>query len=222
MGLLTKLRNRLTTERQQIDWGRTALLVALILAVFAALWQWAMPEIRTITSIEFRAVPQIHRVESVKRVNVPCPESGIVVLDKAAVAKKMPLLGLSGGDITAWQKQDREEGISPAPAGTQPNTQVTATADIPQSDNGVEIVSLIDLQTGESQIVAKEKAAPWFQFRNDAAAGIRYGLNQRLENSGSVYGRWDFLRVKDVYLSGNVDVTTGGDAHLQLGAEYRW
>lgn len=203
-GLGSKIKDRFTADWRQIDWRRTALLVFLILALFAAIWQWAMPKVRTITTAEFRRVPEIRKVKDVQRVRVPCPEQGIVVLDKKEAAQKLSL---------PWYLE------RPLPAAAP---QITATADLPETKNGIEAVSVIDLQTGESQIVAREKTAPWFQFRNDGALGLRYGIDQRLDYVGNVYGRWDFLRVRDVYLSANGDLSTGGDAKVQLGVEYRW
>jgi hypothetical protein len=223
------LREMFTTDWRKIDYGRTALLILLILAIFAALWQYAMPEVRTITTTQFKRVPEIHKVETVKRVRIACPDSGIIVLDKQEAAKKLGIDWLQGGDIEKSRDQGSGTGDQEnQKAGTDPRSpipgplEITATAEIPRSNNGVNVISVIDADTGVSTIVAKEIPAPWFQFRRDAAAGIRYGLNQRLVNTGTVYGRWDFLRVKNVYLSANGDLTTGGDAHLQLGAEYRW
>lgn len=221
--LIVKVKDRFTADWRQIDWGRTALLVLLILAAFSALWQYAMPEVRTITTAEFRRVNQIKVVEKIRRVQVPCPEQGIVALDKQETAAR---LGLNVGAALAppaFGADATKGAASSAPTtGNPADLQVTATADLPESDNGIEAVSVIDMRTGESAIVAKEKPAPWVQFRNDGAVGIRYGINHRLEYIGTAYGKWDFLRMKNLYLSAYGDIATGSDARLQLGAEYRW
>jgi len=216
-----------TTDWRQTDLRRTVLLVLLILAVFAALWQYLMPEIRTINTTTFKRVPELRTVKDVQRVLVPCPERGIVVLDKAKLAETMDLPWLQGGNLEAAEAVDGPtsagEVIPPEPGGTRQNDlQVTGTADIPESNNGVEALSVIDMETGVTTITVREKPAPWFQFRNDGAVGIRYGLDQRLQYIGNVYGKWDFLRMKDVYFSAVADLETGGDARLQLGTEYRW
>jgi len=216
--MLTQLTNRLkarfTSDWRQIDARRTALLIGCLLATASAAWQYAMPQVRVITDTEFRRVPQIHNTVEIKRLHVPCPESGIVILDKAEVAKKL--------DFDFAQSPEPS-----APNGSPPRTlEITATADLPESDNGYESVSLIDLNSGESQIMAREKESPWFQLRSDAAVGIRYGLCTGTDSAspycGDVYGRWDFLRIKDVYLSTNANISTDGSARIQLGAEYRW
>lgn len=230
LSLLSNIKTRLTSDWRQIDWQRTGLLIGLILAAAAALWQFAMPTVRTITTTRFMRVPEIHKVESVKRVYVACPEKGIITLDRAEIAKKLNIDFLQGGNLAAANQNQPPQppltGGSLAPSLVKGRAgeglEVTATATLPESDNGIDVVSVMNMETGESQLVAREKSAPWFQFRNDGAMGIRYGINQRLEYVGNVYGRWDFLRVKDIYLSANGDLSTGADAKIQLGAEYRW
>jgi len=220
------LRDWFTLDWRKIDPVRTVLLILLIIAATAALWQWFCPQIRTVTQWQFHPVPVIKETVKIKKVLVPCPEQGLVVLDKQQVAEKLNLTWLQGGDIAAAKVS--EEVASPSPEGTQPvagnpaDLQVTATAQLPESKNGYQVVTVINTETGVTTPVVKEQESPWFQFRNDAALGIRYGINQQLQYVGTTYGRWDFLRIKDVYVSANGTLSTGGDAALQFGAEYRW
>lgn len=224
--LINRLKTRFTTDWHQVDWRQSALLILLILALFAALWQYAMPRERTITTTEFRRVPVIQETVKIKRVLVPCPEKGLVALDKQAVAERLDLYWLQGGDIVA--ANGLQEVTSPSPEGTRPvagspaDLQVTATAAIPESKNGVDVISVTNTATGETTLVAKEQPAPWFQLRNDAAIGVKYGVNQNLIYVGTAYGKWDFLRVRNFYLSANGDISTDGAARLQVGGEYRW
>ena len=224
--MLAGLRNSFTTDLRRIDWKRTILLVLLILAVFAALWQYLMPQIRTIESTTFKRVPEIKKVKEVQRVYIKCPERGIVVLDKEQVAKKLDtdqfLQVYQAAPADQPDQSDQAGLLRLGPAPEPRGLEVTATAEIPQCKNGAQALSVIDMNTGQSTIVVKENVAPWFQFRNDGAVGIRYGLNQHLQYVGNVYGKWDFLRVKDVFFSLGGDLETGGDAQLQVGSEYRW
>ena len=224
---LTSLRSRFTTDWRQVDLRRTALLVLLVLAVFAALWQYFMPQIRTIESTVFKRVPEIRKVVEVQRIRIACPELGIVVLDKAQAEKKLHL-ALEDADSTLYAGDGLKANATEEPGYPYDNRhltnsyEITATGEIPETRNGAEVMSTIDMNTGVSTIVVREKPTPWFQFRNDGAVGIRYGLDQRLNYIGNIYGRWDFLRIKDVYISANTDIETGGDAKLQIGGEYRW
>jgi len=223
------LRDWFTLDWRQVDWRRTVLMVLFILALFAALWQWAMPQVKVITQNQFHPIPVIRETLKIKRVHVACPETGLVVMDKMEVADKLDLNWLQGGDIAGARVGDSIGApltavpFEPPPvAGNPADLQVTATADIPESRNGVDVISVTNTATGETTLVAKEQSAPWFQIRNDAAMGIRYGLDQRLQYTGDAYARWDFLRIKDIYVSANGTLSTGGDAKLQFGAEYRW
>lgn len=222
--MLTSLRNRFTADWRQIDWPRTGLLVLLILALFAAGWQYAMPEVRTITTTVFKRVPEIRTVHDVQRVRVACPEAGIVVLDKQEVAEKLHIDWLRGGDVAAPEGEvtpPSEEGIQPG-ATPPPDLQVTATAEIPETDSGAEAVSLIDLNTGESTIVVREKPAPWFALENHGSLSGWYGYNQHLLLTGDIDGRWQFLRIKDMHLGLRTSGGTDGELRFQLGTIYQW
>lgn len=220
-------RELFTLDLKRVDWRRTILLIALILATAAALWQWFCPPVRIITQNQFHPVPVIKAVEKVKTVRVACPERGLVVLDKQTVADKLDIPWLQGGDIASAKVSEEvtspsAEGASPVP-GNPRDLQITATAQLPESKSGYQVVAVVDTATGVTTQVVKEEPAPWFQLRNDAAMGVRYGIcSGDSLYCGTTYGRWDFLRVKDVYLSANGDLSTDGAARLQFGAEYRW
>lgn len=224
--MLNKFKSFFTLDPRPVDWPRCIVLVIATLAVCSALWQCAMPQVKVITQNQFHPVPVIKETTKIQRVQVACPAAGIITLDKAEVAKQLDIDFLQGGDIVGATH------ASPAsPEGSTPSLvkgrageglQVTTTADLPESDNGIDVVALMNMETGETQLVAREKEAPWWQFRNDGAVGVKYGINQHLTPISDVYGKWDFLRLKNVYLGVSGTISTDGDAKLQLGAEYRW
>jgi len=220
------LRDWFTLDWRKVDPIRTVLLILLILAVAAALWQYFCPQIRTVTQWQFHPVPVIKETVKIKKVLVPCPEQGLVVLDKQQVAEKLDLPWLQGGDIASAKVS--EEVTSPSPEGTAPvagnpaNLQVTATAQLPESDNGYQVVTVVNTATGVTTPVVKEQEAPWLQFRNDGAIGANYDINQRLQNQWDIYLRWDFLRLKGVYINTHGRLDNDGDARIGFGGEYRW
>jgi hypothetical protein len=263
------LRDFFTLDLRRVDWPRTGLLIALILAVFAAGWQYAMPQVRTITETRFSRTTQIKRVVDVQRVYIPCPERGIVALDKTEVAKRLGISWLIGGNIAAAKATPEESPVAaPVPAAgsataaetkaadvvsTEPDLsdlsdgfdatlpeqaaaemppvpgrpadlQVTATATLPESHNGYDALALFNSITGVTDLVAQEKSAPWWQFRNKLVAGVRYGVgvgNGQPLYTGTVYGGWEFLRVKDVYLTGYGEINTGGEGKVQADMQWR-
>lgn len=225
--LINNIRTRLILEKYKTDWPRTILLIFLILAVTSALWQWAMPRVKVITQNQFHPVPVIKETTKIQRVAVACPAAGIITLDKAEVAKKLDIDFLQGGNIASSVGTTHASPASDSPVpGNPADLQVTATADLPESDNGFDMISLFDETIGETILTAKEHPAPWFQFRSDGAVGIKYGLcvgaNHDSPYCGDIYGKWDFLRLKNLYISANGEIDTAAAAKLQLGAEYRW
>jgi hypothetical protein len=226
---------RFTGDLQQIDWPRTGLLCLFILAAFFALMQCAMPQIREITTTEFRRVREIRTVESVKRVLVPCPEKGIVALDKAAVAKKLNLTWLQGGDIAQANTTPQPNLPQPPPKlgggaagggdpvpGNPADLQVTATADLPESKAGYQVVTVFNTETGVTENIAKEKLLPWFAFENHGSASAWYGYNQQLLNVVDLDARWQFLRIKQVHLGLRGAVGSDGDKRIQAGTIWEW
>lgn len=236
------LRSKFTLDPRQVDWRRTGLLVLLVLAIAAALWQYLMPRVVEMNTTIFKRVPEIRKLRDVQRVYVKCPEQGISVLDKAEVAKRLHMVLSGTTDTTPSTGFTESTPSTPSTvlsglleAGSTVDYQdhggaaqddlgleILATGEFPASRNGTDVIALIDMATGKTTISAKEKQAPWFRFTNQGAIGLRYGVDQHLSYIGNVYGKWDFLRVKDVYISLNADLETGGDAKLQAGAEYRW
>lgn len=232
MELLTRLRSKFTTDLQRVDWGRTVLLILLILAVFSALWQYFMPEVKEITTTAFKRVPQIQKVAEVKRIYVPVTQ--VVTLDKHEVAQKLDMPWLESGNIEAAKAQEAGDGgltlasgQEAAPASAPPvegkpaDLQVTGTADLPKTENGQQVVSILNTETGITTLISKEKPAPWFEFDNALVAGIRYGVNHRLEQTGTVYGSWEFLRVKDLHLLSYGEINTNAEGKVQLDLQYR-
>lgn len=241
--LLAKLKDRFTTDWRQIDWPRTGLLILLILAVFAALWQFFMPEVRTITTTQFKRVPEIQKAADIPRVRVTCPEQGFVALDKKEVAEKLDMPWLQGGDI-ASAKNDKDnssgEVITPSAEDTLKLTsdgeiiaqspvpgrpaalQPTSTADLPESDNGYYVVSVVNTDTGITMPVVKEKDSPWFQLENHGSLGLFYGFNLKLQQTAQGDLTWKFLRIKDAHLGLKGDGGTDGTGHALAGILYEW
>jgi hypothetical protein len=202
------------------------------LAIAAAVYLYLHPKTVTVTRTEFKAVPEIKTVVDVRKVYVPVKQ--VVTLDKREVAKTLDMPWLEGGDIGTAKAAEAAQG-SASPAGEQAATpadpapvegnladlQVTATADLPKAENGHQVVSILDTETGITTLIAKEKPAPWLEFDNALVAGIRYGVNHRLEQSGTVYGSWEFLRVKDFHMLGYGEINTNAEGKVQADLQYR-
>jgi hypothetical protein len=123
--------------------------------------------------------------------------------------------------LTEPAATDTTASTAATDTGLTDSVEVLATAEIPASDNGSEAVTLLDTKTGESSTVVKEKVSPWFQFQNGIVAGLRYGLNTDLEQTGTAYLGWEFLRIKDLHFIGYGEVNTNPQGKIQLDIQYR-
>jgi hypothetical protein len=204
------LKERFTSDWRKTDWPRTILLIGLIFAIYAALWQYFMPQVRTITTKEFKRVAEIRTVRDVKRVYVTCPEQGLVALDKKEIAGELDMPWLS-------------DPAAPAPVeGDATTLHPTATADLPESRNGYQVVTVVNTDTGVTIPVVQEKEAPWFRLENTGTVGLWYGLDIHLQQIAQGELTWKFLRIKDVHLGLKADGTTDGSGHALAGIIYEW
>ena len=144
------------------------------------------------------AMPE-RKVTDIPRAAVPVKQ--VLAYDKAAIKKKLPLL---------------------APELESTSRQVIANADIPATRGGASAVTVLDTDTGESRILVREKAPPLVEFTNEGAVGLRYGINEELKKEGTLYGRWNVLRIGRVHVGAYADVSTTSEATAQASIEYRW
>lgn len=170
--MLDNLMAKFTNQWRQVDWGRTLLLALLILACFAALWQYAMPQIQTISTTEFKRVTEIQKVDKIQRVLVPGPVQ-VVTIEKTKVVEKL---------------------ILPPEVAADPNKQVITTGDLPASEAGFETATVLDVVTGESFEVSKEKVLPFFGLLNNLTLGAYYGISTAAAQMGQVDLRYRFAR----------------------------
>ena len=208
---LPGIKDILVADWRQVDWPRTLLLIVCILAIAAALWQYFMPQIRTVTTTQFKAVPQIRETVKLQRVTVPGPPQ-LVTIDKQQVAERLDL---------PWLVESGTGDRGPV-TGNPKDLQIVATSDLPESRSGYQEVAVVNTATGETTLVAKEKELPWFRFVNKGQVSLWYGYDQRLLPTGDLEGRWQFLQIKKAGLALRGNLETGGDAQLQAGIIYEW
>lgn len=180
--------------------GNVLLIVFFIIAAVAAssaAWNWYHPQVKTITQTEYRTVTQEKVVEKIKRVEVPGP-TRIITIDKQTIADKLDIHPISD------------------------NEQIISNADIPPSESGTSAVTVLNMDTGESKIIAKEKPLSLFGFPSNVEAGLRYGLATQSGQEGDLFARWQFLRVGKVYLGAYGEMTTKPEAKIMLEGSFRF
>ena len=99
--------------------------------------------------------------------------------------------------------------------------QAIATADLPETKGGYEVIGTMNTKTGVGNIIAKEKPRSLFGLPNEKEIGVRAGYNNKLEQNVSIYGRWNFFRVGNVHLSAYGEGSQN-NATAQIEVGYRF
>lgn len=182
--------------------NKTAVMLAIVavVAVSSAAWNWYHPQTRTVTQTQYQTVEKEKVVDRIKLVKVPGPKE-IVTIEKQVIVEKLVL---------------------PPSIASDPNQVITGNADVPPSEGGTSVVSVLDTVTGETQIISKPKPLSLFGLPSEIEAGIRYGLSTATVQQGQLYGRWQFLRVGKLYLGAYADVSTKPEARAMLDVAFKF
>jgi hypothetical protein len=169
-----------------------------------------------------------------EKLNMPWLSGGDIAGEKAAAEGTEGTQTTQGTESKAPAKaahpgsddfdEARLQAETPPVPGNPADLQATATAELPASNNGFDVVNIFNTKTGNSDLVAKEKTSPWFEFRNEYGLGLRYGVglgNGQPLHTGTFYGFWEFLRIKDVYATGYGEVTTDAVSKAQIDMQWR-
>jgi hypothetical protein len=176
------------------------LIIVSIIAVSSAAYNWFHPQIKTLTRTEYQTVEKEKTVVQIKTVKVPGPRE-VVTIEKPVIVERLSL---------------------PPEVATDPAQVITGNADIEPSESGTSVVSVLNVDTGETVMIAKEKPQSLFGFPADIESGIRYGLSTRTLQEGDIYARWQFLRVGKVFLGVYGEISTQPEARAMLDLSYRW
>lgn len=178
-----------------ISLTRIATAVALVVAVASAVTLWYFPR-ATVSRTEFVTVPQIRTVEKIKHIAVPGPRE-IMVIDKEAVKKKLD---------------------TRLPAAEQ----VLATAELPPTRGGYDVLAILDTERGTGQITARQRTPPLVEFLNEGEVGARYGVNTKGGQAAAIHGRWEFVRVGNIRAGLGLEASSEPRAEATVGLTYRW
>lgn len=185
------------------SWVKYVCVVGGIFLLVWFLWLmfWPSPKPST-TAFVPAAVPSA--VKNVPKQTIEIKH--IVVYEKAALAKKIPL----------------PENIT-----SNPKEQVVAVATIPRAPWGAETITSMNTDTGVAATSVKAKERPFASFESSGAVGVRAGVSTRGGYGGEVYVRQDLFQVKGVYVNlyGAVEGTATGqmNAKAMVGVDlFRW
>jgi hypothetical protein len=181
-----------------ITYGLITILCVALIAMGVA---WYGEKYKPIISKTGYVTPKpMKKVGKIKKKEIPVEK--IISYDKEEVVKKVK-------GLPNYFVENADE-------------QVIASADLPETKTGYEVLGTINTQTGVGNIIAKEKKQSLFGFPNEKEIGIRAGYNTGMRQQVSVYGKWDFLRVGNIYLGAYGEGNSEGNAVGQLEIAYRF
>lgn len=178
-----------------------ALIIICLCAIASSIYFWHKGNTTNVVSkTEFLTGKEIPKVSKVKE--QPVKIEKIMVKDKAEVAKILPAL--------------------PETVVKDPNKQVTATTTIQPTENKTSVVSITDIQTGDTELLVKEEKASFFALENKKELGIRAGINSSGLIQSDIFGRWQVVRTGNLHWGIYGEVNSRGEGKAMLEATYRW
>lgn len=179
--------------------------VLAVLALIAGLAAWYKPTLPALPTNTYTEAPAQPKAGAVPKVDVEVKK--VKVIPKGTAVKVIKDL--------------------PPEVATDDNTEVTNTATTGPSKAGVDIVTVINKETGETKILAKEKSRSLIEFLNEKRIGLAYGITtDNGQQFGKVFGEWTFLRVGSVHVGVQADIRAKqfGNAEGTAVAvvDYRW
>jgi hypothetical protein len=177
-----------------------SIIVILSIALIAMVQAWYKERFKeVIPQIKYVEVKKVKYIDKIKKVEVPIEK--IVTYEKSVIVKKV-------NGLPTWFVENADE-------------QAIATADLPETKGGYEVIGTMNTKTGVGNIIAKEKPRSLFGLPNEKEIGVRAGYNNKLEQNVSIYGRWNFFRVGNVHLSAYGEGSQN-NAPAQIEVGYRF
>jgi len=171
-----------------------------LLAALSAVSNWYGKTLTSSTT-EYIRLPQPKSVTKIKEVAVPGPPV-IITLDKIEAVKKL--------DLPDWVKNDT-------------NKQVTQSGEVAPYEGVTDVEAIFDMQTGKTELIAKQKSLPFFAFENKKELSIRAGYStDDWKTRSTVSGRWKFFRVGSAHLGLYGEVNSRGEGIGQLELTYQF
>ena len=174
-----------------------AVVAVLSLVITASLRFRPKP---VITQETFTVAPEPKQTKKIKRVEVPVKK--VVALEKTAVVKKLDI---------------------PEQAVKGERKQITATASIPPYEGKTTVVSVLDTESGESEIIARQEPLPFAELKSRFQVGLNYypfkseTLGEYALDANYTFGRISALRGQ---IKGEVDTKGNWKAGVRVYAEW--
>jgi len=157
-----------------------------ILLLASSIWAWRK---NPVTNEVFTEVPKI--VTKVKYVRVPVAGGKIQALEKEEVVKQIPGL--------------------PETIINDDKIQITSTGKIAPYEGQTHVVNVLDVETGVSNILAKQVPLGFFGLDRNRAVGFRALMHTSGNPQADIFVEWGLIRL------GRVNIELYGEGNIRLG-----
>lgn len=135
-------------------------------------------------------------------------------------------VSVSGGKVVVLKKEQvKKEVIIPQEVADNPQKQITAVVTTPPAPAGTEVISVVNTDTGITQIYATPKEPSLFEFVNQKRVGVAYGLSSG-GTTLKVFGEWTVIRISKVHIGLQAEATAAStespSAKGMIFVDYRW
>lgn len=176
------------------------LLFVGIMAAWSSVHNWYAAQ-NAVPVNTWTKPPEPKEVIKIKRIEVPGPER-IVTIEKQVVVEKLKL--------PDWIKTDV-------------NKQVIATAEIVPYEGKTNAAAILDMKTGQSEIIAKQVPLSLFGLENKKEIGVRVGYStDEWKTRSTVYGRWSFARIGAMHMGIYGEANSSGAGIGQIEVSYKF
>lgn len=164
---------------------RNLLVLVILLAVIYLIWSF-WPRQQIPAGVMVQAKPAVKQ----EKISVAAPQT-IKVIEKQTIYKYLPSAQIA------------------------PSEQVIDTAIIPTAPNGAITITTIDQQTGEARTQYELKKTPLFALERGNELGVAYGIATSGNQTACAHYRRDIFRVKNIHVSGQLEVSTESGAETK-------
>lgn len=142
------------------------------------------------------------------------------ILATSPAAQTVPKVTQQIETIKVYDKQKLVTKVPLPDAIKKDDTkQISAVSIVPSSDNKTEVTAVVDLNTKETILYAREIPPAFMAFESKGRIGVGYGIKQNGVNIAKVYADWAFLRVGDAHLVAQGEINTDKEAKIFAAIE---
>ena len=159
------------------------------ITIIAAVYAWFKP--LPPPQKEYVTIEVPRDIIKIKRVEVPVEKIVVIEKEKLIIKRELP----------DWLKKED-------------NVQVTSIGLVQPYRGKTEVLSTINIKTGESTLLQRQLRLSFIQLLNEKEIGVKYGTEF------TSFAKYTFLRTGNLYFSGYAQLGKTNTAQIEVS--YRW